>query len=1739
MRSIQPKVAGALAVIVAATVLVAWLTLGPNLAQSTTLVTTPALWRGGDTQSVSWEGDSPALSAEFSPDKGLSWVSLGVSGASPMAVRIPKVDSNSATIRILLEDGTLRTSDAFVVDSTAPVSAVTGRAFMSLGRGTAPKGRVVVPFDALGSDVSGLVVRYTREGAEPVETEAIQVSEAIRDGFPAPSDGIWDIMLIARDRVGNVETKTQPDVRRFVVDTVAPVVSIKHSVEGHAIGGDRVPVTFEANDDNLDLNTLKFEYLAGEVIREPIDFSPLDRAGTREWVLPREDHKHVKIRMTVSDRAGNTSTAETGTFALFSGRPQAVIVNEEDGGQSRIDFEIALLNADSLAHIDEPTRVDLYVGGWDAATLRWVWDTENPHRDLELRTGGDGRKRITYAGPNISKAFLARLVVGDGNNRLTEPVPGANAAPESVFRAGSRVARVKLTGQSQGRASLMYGSGQPVEFQYSVPDDVIRDSRLAIEYSTDFGVTWLPVTMAPIPVNREKVVDSYLWTSPPAELEYAAIRAVTMITSGTIEYRVTDLMSGGLVIDGNAPKAEIIRVLDSMGRALTSGEYTSSPWFDIEWRASDTGGSGMAEAVLWDDAAFAAGVAPEGMVWNQNQFQPDSVLASEVARKLDFTNPVVRVTLGKPSTPVGRVGFVVEGIDRAGNRRFRTGRPDRETPRAFSLNIDYLAPKVVLTEQPAGGEFMPGAQVRIGWRATDDSPDPRIADSLGPHPVSIYVVDDGGGQSLIATGLEPSGSLLVTIPALSDTTISFLVSARDRAGNPSGIVTEATTRALRIQNAAVPEVRLRPELVDEAGALAFQWDQTRGRTEELMELRLWASLNGGTTWEPAGTFEPGQRVTYALPGYDADFVFSLTARSTSELSEPDPRGAMAAEASWIVDTVLPELELEVRPRKNLYFIGDDPPLVRARVLDVHFVPGNTSLTVTRQIEGVGTPLVETVRSNADFQNNQWVELPLALGEASQTITVMLVSADVLQNRSEATQVLEVRVRPRWVVDGLSGEAPYYARTPRDVLWTSRGEGAGTGTLSLYLRPVTVTESGWRPMEMGMILLASRVPDSGRYTLPNGLPDVSGDYVITLEPHDTAEPVGFIDGDRLFRLIQPKPAARLEPMPEAQVLEGGIAVYAGDAPAPLTMSLKHLGSDNPYEIPMRVTEFRWRRMTAEGITTPWSTLDVTAVTTFTPTTGLYRTAFAPLEGEGRYQVIPVVTDMYGFQTGIGEDMLTVVFDTGVPVVTVESPAGTKSVYTDEDVARLVFTAKDPLLDAESIGLEYRTFGSEEWHPLSASRVFDTQTPAHATGAFAPAFPAPGRYLVRIRAGDLVNQTGFGYLSSPVYAGSGNYIAVRPIKSTGATENNREDDYTTPLVSRRADFRIQVEPIRPWEEGLKNLTLWWRWRESDDDTHPSSWKAIEFSDRNLIGQQPLEPDGDLARSYFNSLPFTAPRSGRYEFIVTSESNWGQREEPRTPGPASVPEMWCHVYAEPYVLAAGPLRTTDAMTPETAAGLAAGRVVPGSDYLLEWSITTCVNEPLEPTSFTLEVTTNGGEAWTEPAGLKAAVSAAPGILPMPGIGEYVMTQSTVEVDGKQRVRRTWQSLWNAPATLADSSGTMNLMFRITSNEHPETMIPPINRTSVSRAYAVGLARQPEVAKAPGYYERLIAEGDKCMEAGKYAEALNFFRQARAQNATEESNRKITDAEEKLKLADQPVPPAAVPVSDPAPSLPAPAVE
>jgi hypothetical protein len=148
--------------------------------------------------------------------------------------------------------------------------------------------------------------------------------------FVAPTDGEYWFDLVTTFKDGRSEPQApglQPPLLVLIVDTKPPRITLRpqDSSDGQA------SVTWEIEDDHLDLRSLKLEYrdaITGSWVSLPV--IPPSAKGEKRW--PVHGTGSVLVRLSVSDLAENQAQAQV-EIPLGKGSGQFAVAGGQPGGQ--------------------------------------------------------------------------------------------------------------------------------------------------------------------------------------------------------------------------------------------------------------------------------------------------------------------------------------------------------------------------------------------------------------------------------------------------------------------------------------------------------------------------------------------------------------------------------------------------------------------------------------------------------------------------------------------------------------------------------------------------------------------------------------------------------------------------------------------------------------------------------------------------------------------------------------------------------------------------------------------------------------------------------------------------------------------------------------------------------------------------------------------------------------------------------------------------------------------------------------------------------------------------------------------------------------------------------------------------------------------------------------------------------------------------------------------------------------
>ena len=215
-----------------------------------------------------------------------------------------------------------------------------------------PKFRIPFQFDAdemarLGAVEIRLFVSTDR-GKHWQHAQSVAPAEG-RFTFEATGEGEFWFAVRTVDGVGQLHPPGPPQSGlQVVVDQTDPQIELR--VRQPQPG--EVELTWRASDENLDVNSLKLEFLdPGAETWQPVAVTPTE-SGQTTWTVPSSGR--VFVRGSIADQAGNTANADASTGAGESPAQPARRQNNDD----RPDFSRPVADAEPESQPEDHLALD-------------------------------------------------------------------------------------------------------------------------------------------------------------------------------------------------------------------------------------------------------------------------------------------------------------------------------------------------------------------------------------------------------------------------------------------------------------------------------------------------------------------------------------------------------------------------------------------------------------------------------------------------------------------------------------------------------------------------------------------------------------------------------------------------------------------------------------------------------------------------------------------------------------------------------------------------------------------------------------------------------------------------------------------------------------------------------------------------------------------------------------------------------------------------------------------------------------------------------------------------------------------------------------------------------------------------------------------------------------------------------------------------------------------------------------
>ncbi len=291
----------------------------------------PAILRGGDTLALNFTATDKngidTLTLQYAAD-GTNYSTVVSSPTSPYNWTIPSDDVQNARLRLVSTDPvgnqTIITTTSFEVDSTKPSAPIISLHTPQYTNVTAVA--FTVPnchqhFDEI----------LINTGATPTDGDAAWVNCNTSAGgitytIPA-TEGPHALSAWVRDDAGNISA-TSTDFTVYY-DVTNPVIAVSNP--GILSGNTSHTINWTLTETYIN-NTRSFnvDYWNGstwvDIVNQAVTTGPHSTQGfSASWTTPGLDRTDIRLRVQVTDLAGNTATAQSTTFEIDSTFPGLTI----------------------------------------------------------------------------------------------------------------------------------------------------------------------------------------------------------------------------------------------------------------------------------------------------------------------------------------------------------------------------------------------------------------------------------------------------------------------------------------------------------------------------------------------------------------------------------------------------------------------------------------------------------------------------------------------------------------------------------------------------------------------------------------------------------------------------------------------------------------------------------------------------------------------------------------------------------------------------------------------------------------------------------------------------------------------------------------------------------------------------------------------------------------------------------------------------------------------------------------------------------------------------------------------------------------------------------------------------------------------------------------------------------------------------------------------------------------------
>ncbi len=421
---------------------------------SLTAPTAAQLIQGGTAFNITWTATDDhfitnPIALQYSSNGGTNWTSITAAAANTgtYSWTVPSLNSSTVKIKITGTDlggnTTIVTTNNFVVDSTAPILALT-----SLTGGQVLRGGQSYSFTwtATDNNFNATPVRLDYSIDAGVSWIAIATGLANSGNYtwvvPSINSSSVRVKVSAADMLNLIGAASSTS--NLIIDSINPSLTLNYPTGSQTIKGDAVVnIAWTASDANFISTPILIEISSDGGSTYSTLASNVANTGSYAWTVSQADKTTYRIRITAIDSAGNSSTvASTSNLTVTRIGP-----NLAQTGISSYYISNSLNQVTYSGSCDlsvAMTITTITVSGTDSASVNctgsaptgsWTWTTP--------AHSSDGIFSYTFTQANT--AAISTSVTATWVRDTTAPVISATAINDNAVYSTSIIAAVKVT----------------------------------------------------------------------------------------------------------------------------------------------------------------------------------------------------------------------------------------------------------------------------------------------------------------------------------------------------------------------------------------------------------------------------------------------------------------------------------------------------------------------------------------------------------------------------------------------------------------------------------------------------------------------------------------------------------------------------------------------------------------------------------------------------------------------------------------------------------------------------------------------------------------------------------------------------------------------------------------------------------------------------------------------------------------------------------------------------------------------------------------------------------------------------------------------------------------------------------------------------------------------------------------------------------------------------------------------